>query len=96
MLGPLLRAEEGDNIIVYFKNKAHHANKKLSMHPHGLLYVKEREGKYHRHAIKASQKKIVLSQKNNGIFLKKIVSSQIYSFATKKYVPSSKYFFTTK
>ena len=41
ILGPLLRAEVGDTIQVFFKN-----NTKLtcSMHPHGLAYAKDSEG----------------------------------------------------
>ena len=41
ILGPLIRAEVGDTIEVFFKN-----NTKLtcSMHPHGLSYAKDSEG----------------------------------------------------
>jgi manganese oxidase len=41
ILGPLIRAEVGDTIRVFFKN-----NTKFfcSMHPHGLFYTKESEG----------------------------------------------------
>jgi FtsP/CotA-like multicopper oxidase with cupredoxin domain len=41
ILGPLIRAEVGDNIRVVFKN-----NTKLtcSLHPHGLAYAKDSEG----------------------------------------------------
>jgi FtsP/CotA-like multicopper oxidase with cupredoxin domain len=41
ILGPLIRAEVGDTIQVFFKN-----NSKLtcSMHPHGLAYAKDSEG----------------------------------------------------
>jgi hypothetical protein len=41
ILGPLIRAEVGDSIQVFFKN-----NTKLtcSMHPHGLSYAKDSEG----------------------------------------------------
>lgn len=41
ILGPLLRAEVGDTIQIFFKN-----NTKLtsSMHPHGLSYAKDSEG----------------------------------------------------
>jgi FtsP/CotA-like multicopper oxidase with cupredoxin domain len=41
ILGPLIRAEVGDTIQVFFKN-----NTKLmcSMHPHGLSYAKDSEG----------------------------------------------------
>jgi manganese oxidase len=41
ILGPVLRAVEGDTINVVFYNKA---NKPYSMHPHGLLYSKDNEG----------------------------------------------------
>ena len=41
ILGPLIRAEVGDTIQVFFKN-----NTKLtcSLHPHGLAYAKDSEG----------------------------------------------------
>ncbi|XP_078613011.1 hephaestin-like protein [Branchiostoma floridae x Branchiostoma japonicum] len=41
MLGPMIEAEIGDVIVVYFKNMASHP---YSMHPHGLLYSKWNEG----------------------------------------------------
>lgn len=40
-LGPLLRAEVGDTIIVVFRN---HAGRAYSMHPHGVFYAKSSEG----------------------------------------------------
>ena len=41
ILGPQIRAEEGDTIKVHFYNKA---DKPLSMHPHGVHYDKKSEG----------------------------------------------------
>lgn len=41
ILGPQLRAEEGDTIKVHFYNKA---DKPLSIHPHGLHYDEQNEG----------------------------------------------------
>src|SRR5712692_7855010 len=41
MLGPVLRAEVGDTIKVYFRNNASHP---YSMHPHGVFYEKGSEG----------------------------------------------------
>jgi FtsP/CotA-like multicopper oxidase with cupredoxin domain len=41
ILGPILRAEVGDTIKVFFKNRA---LRPYSMHPHGLLYAKNSEG----------------------------------------------------
>lgn len=41
ILGPILRAEVGDTIKVFFKNKA---SRPYSMHPHGVLYQKNSEG----------------------------------------------------
>jgi hephaestin len=41
ILGPILRAEVGDTIKVFFKNKA---SRPYSMHPHGVLYQKSSEG----------------------------------------------------
>ncbi|KAJ6662254.1 hypothetical protein lerEdw1_012417 [Lerista edwardsae] len=41
LLGPTLRAEVGDKLIVHFKNLA---NKPLSLHPQGIAYDKHSEG----------------------------------------------------
>lgn len=40
-LGPLLRAEVGDTIVVVFKN---HTPYPASLHPHGVFYAKNAEG----------------------------------------------------
>lgn len=40
-LGPLLRAEVGDTIVVVFRN---HASRPYSVHPHGVFYRKDSEG----------------------------------------------------
>jgi FtsP/CotA-like multicopper oxidase with cupredoxin domain len=41
ILGPLIRAEVGDTIKVVFRNNASHP---FTLHPHGVLYLKESEG----------------------------------------------------
>jgi len=41
ILGPQLRAIEGDTIIVHFTNRT---DKPLSMHPHGVRYAEEHDG----------------------------------------------------
>jgi FtsP/CotA-like multicopper oxidase with cupredoxin domain len=41
ILGPILRAEVGDTIKVFFKNNGTHP---YSMHPHGVFYEKASEG----------------------------------------------------
>uniref|UniRef100_A0A671T5C9 ferroxidase n=1 Tax=Sinocyclocheilus anshuiensis TaxID=1608454 RepID=A0A671T5C9_9TELE len=41
LLGPTLRGQEGDTIIVTFKNMADHP---CSIHPHGIAYGKQSEG----------------------------------------------------
>ncbi|XP_067300231.1 coagulation factor V [Pseudorasbora parva] len=41
LLGPTLRGQEGDTIIVTFKNMADHP---CSIHPHGIAYEKKSEG----------------------------------------------------
>lgn len=41
LLGPVIHAEVGDTVKVYFKNNT---RLRLSMHPHGLLYKKSSEG----------------------------------------------------
>ena len=40
-LGPLIRAEVGDTIVVHFKNKTRFP---VSVHPHGVFYEKDSEG----------------------------------------------------
>jgi hephaestin len=40
-LGPVIRAEVGDTIIVHFKNNASFPN---TLHPHGVFYEKDSEG----------------------------------------------------
>lgn len=41
LLGPVIRAEVGDTITVYFKNQA---SQPYSMHPHGLKYLRIHAG----------------------------------------------------
>lgn len=41
ILGPIIRAEVGDEVVVDFLNRSHMA---ASMHPHGLRYDKNNEG----------------------------------------------------
>ena len=41
LLGPIIRAEVGDRILVHFKNET---SFEVSMHPHGFFYTKENEG----------------------------------------------------
>ena len=53
MLGPVIRAEVGDTIKVVFKNKAHHP---YSIHPHGVLYLKDSEGAPYADGVPNSQK----------------------------------------
>ncbi|XP_068726902.1 hephaestin-like protein [Montipora capricornis] len=45
ILGPIIRAEVGDTIEVWFKNMA---SRDYSMHPHGVFYDKEDEGSNYR------------------------------------------------
>lgn len=44
ILGPIIRAEVGDEIIVDFFNRGHVAH---DMHPHGLRYDKDNEGSFY-------------------------------------------------
>ncbi|MFN8376032.1 MAG: multicopper oxidase domain-containing protein [Anaerolineae bacterium] len=41
LMGPIIRAEVGDTIVVVFRNNASHP---YSIHPHGVLYEKDSEG----------------------------------------------------
>lgn len=40
-LGPVIRAEVGDEIVVHLKN---FASRNYSIHPHGVFYTKDSEG----------------------------------------------------
>lgn len=44
ILGPIIRAEVGDEVVVEFLNRTRYAR---SMHPHGLRYDKANEGAYY-------------------------------------------------
>ena len=44
ILGPLIRAEVGESIRVFFMNKTHLT---VTMHPHGLQYKKDAEGAWY-------------------------------------------------
>jgi len=44
MLGPVIRAEVGDTIKIFFRNSASQA---YSMHPHGVFYKKDSEGAFY-------------------------------------------------
>ncbi|ESP04555.1 hypothetical protein LOTGIDRAFT_170648 [Lottia gigantea] len=44
ILGPLIRAEVGDEMNVHFKNLAYSSGRPFSVHPHGVLYSKDNEG----------------------------------------------------
>ena len=41
LLGPVIRAEVGDTVVVHYKNMANFSN---SLHPHGVHYTKANEG----------------------------------------------------
>lgn len=41
-MGPTLRAEVGDTLVVHFKNMA---DKPLTIHPQGIAFNKQSEGK---------------------------------------------------
>lgn len=45
VLGPILRAEVGDTVIVHFCNQA--TSGAYGMHPHGLRYAKDHEGAHY-------------------------------------------------
>ncbi len=41
-LGPIIKGEVGDSIVVHLKN---FASRNYTLHPHGVKYTKENEGK---------------------------------------------------
>src|SRR5215217_6899347 len=52
-LGPLIRAEVGDTIVVHFKNNARFP---FSVHPHGVFYEKDSEGAAYNDGTSADEK----------------------------------------
>ena len=44
ILGPIIRAEVGDTVVVHFLNRA---KGRYGIHPHGLRYTKEHEGAFY-------------------------------------------------
>ena len=44
VLGPIIRAEVGDTVMVHFRNRA---NGYYGMHPHGFRYTKDNEGAHY-------------------------------------------------
>ncbi|XP_062287799.1 coagulation factor V [Scomber scombrus] len=61
LLGPTLRAEEGETIVVTFRNMA---NGPYSMHPHGIAYGKQSEGAYYFDNTSQKEKQDDLVQPN--------------------------------
>ena len=53
MLGPVIRAEVGDTIVVYFKNETHFPQ---SIHAHGVFYAKASEGAPYRDGVSLAKK----------------------------------------
>lgn len=53
-LGPILKGEVGDTIVVHFKNKA---KGNFSVHPHGVFYSKDSEGALYVDETKGASKK---------------------------------------
>jgi len=47
ILGPIIRAEVGDEVVVLFRNRAFKAGGNYGMHPHGFRYTKDNEGAHY-------------------------------------------------
>jgi FtsP/CotA-like multicopper oxidase with cupredoxin domain len=47
VLGPIIRAEVGDTVLVHFRNRS---SGTFGMHPHGLRYTKDNEGAHYNPA----------------------------------------------
>jgi FtsP/CotA-like multicopper oxidase with cupredoxin domain len=45
VLGPIIRAEVGDTVVVHFRNAAHSGS--YGIHPHGFRYTKDNEGAHY-------------------------------------------------
>lgn len=52
-MGPLIRAEVGDTIVIHFRNNA---SIPASMHPHGVFYAKDAEGAPYNDGTKGKMK----------------------------------------
>jgi len=52
VLGPIIRAEVGDTVVVHFRNRAPSGS--YGMHPHGFRYTKDNEGA-HYHGVNSGQ-----------------------------------------
>uniref|UniRef100_A0A8C5M8P0 ferroxidase n=1 Tax=Leptobrachium leishanense TaxID=445787 RepID=A0A8C5M8P0_9ANUR len=52
-LGPIIRAEVGDNLIIHLKN---FASRQYGLHPHGVQYTKENEGALYPDDVSESHK----------------------------------------
>jgi manganese oxidase len=50
VLGPIIRAEVGDEVVVLFRNRAFKAGGNYGMHPHGFRYTKDNEGAHYNPA----------------------------------------------
>ena len=46
VLGPIIRAEVGDTVVVHFRNRAPSGS--YGMHPHGFRYAKDNEGAHYQ------------------------------------------------
>ncbi|XP_008326094.1 coagulation factor V isoform X2 [Cynoglossus semilaevis] len=62
LLGPTLRATEGDTIVVTFRNMANGA---FSIHPHGVAYGKQSEGAHYFDNTSQKEKEDDIVQPNN-------------------------------
>ncbi|XP_069389658.1 coagulation factor V isoform X2 [Paralichthys olivaceus] len=62
LLGPTLRAEEGETIVVTFKNMATTSH---SIHPHGVAYGKQSEGAHYFDNTSQKEKEDDIVQPNN-------------------------------
>ena len=47
VLGPIIRAEVGDTVVVHFRNRAFKAGGSYGVHPHGFRYTKDNEGAHY-------------------------------------------------
>jgi Multicopper oxidase len=47
VLGPIIRAEVGDEVVVLFRNRAFRAGGNYGMHPHGFRFTKDNQGAHY-------------------------------------------------
>lgn len=75
ILGPVVKAEVGDTIIIHFKNNL---TIDCSVHPHGVFYAKSDEGFHYQDGTEGP--KLSDSLPPGGFFVNTIISTETYTY----------------